>query len=447
MISLLSALSNRDSKAAFWNCCGGWISVEEVLKKVSNLSYLIPQDNIALAFTSDELLAIGILASEGRCRSVLLVPASCDQLLLNKYLTQAGISCLITNRSDLSANKVIRVANLDTPNNFAQGHVVYDTSWIIPTSGTTGNPKLVNHKLATLTRTVRKNLDKGRCLNWGLIYELARFAGLQVFFQALLGGSKLIFLDRSDGLRGVCKSLIAAGCNAISATPTWWRRLMMLPEARALSLKRITLGGEIADEKLLKQLTAIFQSARITHVYASTEAGVGFSVTDGRAGFPADWLLNPPADVELKVNDEKILLLRPKVGGQQFLDNNSPIADSNGWIDSGDLVRYGENRFYFLGRANGAINVGGNKVYPEEVEECIRRIAGVNQVSVRARPNPIVGSLVEALVLPEPETNLDYLKKSILQTCRSTLAPYKVPAIINWVDVLEYTSTGKLLRL
>jgi len=109
-------------------------------------------------------------------------------------------------------------------------------------------------------------------------------------------------------------------------------------------------------------------------------------------------------------------------------------------------VRREGERFRFLGRANGAINVGGNKVYPEEVEDCIRRVRGVRQVGVRARSNPLVGALVEACVQPEPDADRADLKAAIVRSCRATLAAHQVPAVVTWVDELVVNAAGKLLR-
>src|SRR5690606_28394717 len=78
--------------------------------------------------------------------------------------------------------------------------------------------------------------------------------------------------------------------NAVSATPSLWRQLMMTAQLSTLPLQQITLGGEIADQPLLDTLAALFPTARLLHIYASTEAGVGFAVADKRAGFPASWL-------------------------------------------------------------------------------------------------------------------------------------------------------------
>ncbi len=322
-----------------------------------------------------------------------------------------------------------------------------ETRWIIPTSGTSGAPRLVAHSLTTLTRTSRTSEARGHEFCWGLLYSLSRFAGLQVFFQALLGHSTLVLVNPSDPLDHNISCLAESGCNALSATPTMWRRILMSPAGDKLALRQITLGGEIADQKLLDVLGKTFPAARIVHVFASTEAGVGFSVADGQAGFPAAYIKNPPGDVEISVDSEGCLCLRPQVAGQNYNRGGETIFDKNGWVRTGDLVRNVGNRFVFLGRDSGCINVGGNKVHPEEVEQVLMEFSKVADAHVKGIKNPIMGFLVAADIVPTLEVeDKQELEKELLQLCRSRLEPYKVPVLIRFVEETAVSETGKVRR-
>lgn len=445
-MSLRKALAARVATDPLWRTGAEWKSVFEVLTAAADLAGALCTARIALACANDESFALGMLAAEGCCESVLLVPSSWDQALLDRYRLLAGVELLVTDRADLVAPKMLRLGVGFERSVRGSTASRVETRWIIPTSGTTGQPKLVEHRLATLARTVRTDSFKGRELVWGLVYEPARFAGLQVFLQAMLGGSRLVFVRREAGIETLVGDLAAAGCNALSATPTLWRRILMAPTGVALSLKLVTLGGEIADQAILSALAARFPAAKVVHIYASTEAGVGFSVGDGRAGFPADYLRQAPGGTELKVERDGLLWMRPALKGQRYLGGLDALMAEDGWINTGDHVRRVGDRVLFLGRANGTINVGGNKVFPEEVEDCIRAVRGVRHVGVRARSNPLVGSLVEALVLPESGADRAVLKSAIVQSCRGSLAPYKVPAVVTWVDEVAMTAAGKLMR-
>lgn len=446
MTTLRQSLAGRAPEAPLWWTRSGWRTVGSVRTAVAERAPALPPGRIAVACADDEALALALLAAEGRCAAVLLVPAAWDQATLDRYRALAGVEALVTDRADLTGPVVVRWGDGAAGGARPAGAPARETRWILPTSGTTGAPRLVEHTLATLARTVRRDEEKGRELVWGLAYELARFAGWQVFLQAMLGGSRLAFVRRGTDVEAMVAALAAAEVNALSATPTLWRRMLMATDAGRLRPRVVTLGGEIADDGLLRRLATQFPAARLTHVYASTEAGVGFSVTDGRAGFPARFLDAPPAGVELRVDAEGTLWLRPGRVAPRFLGAGSGLVGADGWINSGDRVRREGDRCRFLGRANGAINVGGNKVYPEEVEACIRRVQGVRQVGVRARSNPLVGALVEACVCPEPGADRAGLRSAIVRTCRAALAAHQVPAVVTWVDEVAVSPAGKLAR-
>lgn len=318
-----------------------------------------------------------------------------------------------------------------------------ETDWILSTSGTTGTPKLVRHGLASLTRTTRTDQALGSTQVWGLLYDYTRFAGLQVVLQSLLSGATLVQPDLSAPLAEQIAFLRDHGCTHLSATPTLWRKILMTPGAEKLSLRQITLGGEIADDTVLGSLARTYPNARISHIFASTEAGVGFSVTDRRAGFPASFLTAPPATIGLKIEDGR-LWVRNELVRAQYLGGDETFAQE-GWVDTGDAVIQIENRVFFRGRESGVINVGGNKVHPEEVERAILAHGNIVSARVYAKSNPITGALVAADIVPA-ETAGPSLKASLNEFLRKHLERHAVPAFVRIVESLEINAAGKIKR-
>jgi acyl-coenzyme A synthetase/AMP-(fatty) acid ligase len=122
-------------------------------------------------------------------------------------------------------------------------------------------------------------------------------------------------------------------------------------------------------------------------------------------------------------------------------------------VDTGDLLELRGERYYFVGRRGGIINVGGLKVHPEEVEAVINRHPDVRMSLVRSRKNPITGAIVVADVVLRAETDsvgaaerAAELKREIMQACRAALSEHKVPASIRFVASLDVGTTGKLAR-
>ena len=121
------------------------------------------------------------------------------------------------------------------------------------------------------------------------------------------------------------------------------------------------------------------------------------------------------------------------------------LVDDERFVDTGDIVERRGDRYYFLGRRSGIINVGGLKVYPEEVEAVINRHPSVRMSLVRPRRSPITGSLVVADVVLNGEPEPDF-KREILRLCHESLAAHKIPATIRFVPALDVAAAGKLAR-
>jgi len=342
------------------------------------------------------------------------------------------------------------------------------TDWLMTTSGTTGTPRMVRHTLAGLTRSTRLSPRSpsgtpdgtpdggpGRQPVWGLMYDHTRFAGLQVLLQALLSGACLAAPDLSDPLPRQLAFLTDAGCTRLSATPTLWRKLLMTPGAERLPLTQVTLGGEIADQALLAALAQRFPRARVSHVFASTEAGVAFAVHDGAAGFPARYLSEPPGGVHLRVQDGTLWVRNTQVH-PAYLGGEGAFG-SEGWIDTGDRVTRQGERVLFRGRASGVINVGGSKVHPEEVEQVLLAHPGVAAARVFGRQSPLTGALVAAEVVPaDPRLAAEatgganpaqsVLKADLMAHLRARLDRHAVPVSLSFIAALPLSGSGKIRR-
>ena len=257
---------------------------------------------------------------------------------------------------------------------------------------------------------------------WATFYDIRRYGGLQIFLRALSGQGSLSLGGDGESVGSLLARFGAAGITHISGTPSHWRKVLMSGEGRRIDPDYVRLSGEIADDAILGALRALYPRARIEHAYASTEAGVVFAVDDGRAGFPASWLDSDGA-VQMKVVDGS-LRVRSDRCALRFLGADAPpLADEDGFVDTGDMVERRGDRLYFVGRRGGVINVGGAKVHPEEVEAALNAHAAVRASRVFARKSPITGALVFAEVVLRDERLADAAaEREILAACRARLA-------------------------
>lgn len=441
---LTDFLIQLELEQILWTFPGTTVNTQNLIESVGlyrKTLHSAAGSRIALEVSDTATALTWMLALDGIAGKVFLAPQSLresdDYIRLKK---QFNASYTITDGTTTGA------LNVRESDKTAAHDINVATQWVLATSGTTGTPKLIEHSTKSLTKTCKLDTQRGKDYRWGLVYDPFRFAGIQVVLQALASGSQLIFANTLEKISEQIKFMRSKNFNALSATPTYWRKLLITGEMKGYSLKQITLGGEPADKTVLNALRAAFPEARISQIYASTEAGVGFSVIDGQAGFPQAFFLHGVSGNSLAVSSQGTLLIKP----ENYIPATfgSVLVDSQGYIDTGDLVETCDDRVYFLGRDSGAINVGGNKVIPEEVEAIIREVDGVAEVIVKPKSSGVTGQLVTAEVQATKQVaDPKVLKKFIIAHCREKLDKFKVPALIKFVDEIEYNSTGKLSRL
>jgi acyl-coenzyme A synthetase/AMP-(fatty) acid ligase len=317
------------------------------------------------------------------------------------------------------------------------------------TSGTSGVPKIVGHTLEGLCGAiVADGPARGTPPVWATFYDIRRYGGLQIFLRAIIGGGSMVLSEYGEQLADHIARLAARGVTHISGTPSHWRKLLMSGSAAGFAPRYVRLSGEIADQAVLDGLAQTFPNASIGHAYASTEAGVGFAVNDGREGFPASLIGQDNGGVEMKIADGSLRIRSRRTAHAYVGRQAAALADADGFVDTGDMVELRGDRYHFVGRRGGIINIGGLKVHPEEIEAVINRHADVRMSRAKSRRSPITGSVVVADVIltAHGADRAKEIRDEILTDCRAALASHKVPAVIRFVEALDVTPAGKLAR-
>jgi acyl-CoA synthetase (AMP-forming)/AMP-acid ligase II len=410
------------------------LTVRQVLDGTLNVT-----DNsrvgVALCLRTAPDFIMAVAALDGCVSRLLLLSADLGRTEVENLLMSEGMTCLITDRPDL--------ADLGHPLDFITGRSQSTqdviTTWLLTTSGTTGTPKIVAHTLAGLVATVKSAQPALRPV-WGLLYEPSRFAGLQVILQALLGHGSLVAPDRALPVADQLGILADAGCTHLSGTPSLWRKLLLSPASEKLALRQITLGGEVADGRVLKLLAEQFPLARITQIYASTEAGVGFSSHDGMPGFPVSCLVSKAGQPDFKILEGELW------ASTRYL-SASLAKDPDGFFNTGDSVDIVDGRLFFLGRRDAVANVGGIKIRIEDVEAVVRENEHVFDCHVAPKPSPILGTVLTLQVVARnPSADHTQLRSDIGAWCRSRLPREACPVSTKIVASLDMNAAGKVSR-
>ena len=329
-------------------------------------------------------------------------------------------------KSDISDNSLGR-SNIS--------HQVNQNIIWLQSSGTTGRPKWIPHQLDRLCDAISTGTKRAI---WMLCFEPTSFAGLQVILSALLGGHKLVCPIANATPSQLVQLTVNNNITHMSATPTFWRSFLRASGSLPIALKQITLGGEVADQSIIDALRLRFTFASIRHIYATTELGVVMTIQDGKAGFPASWLGKTLANgIRLSIsNDQTLLVSNPKIS----------FNDSVDYCDTRDVVAITDDRVFFKGRADTLINVGGLKVFPEEVEAHLLKLPQISDVLVSSQPNPITGQILIAEIVPNGLIESELLRNQIEDHLRE-LPRHARPALLRFKAQLSNVRTGKKSRL
>jgi acyl-coenzyme A synthetase/AMP-(fatty) acid ligase len=413
---------------------------------------------VLLAMHEQLSTAVALLELDGIARRLVL----CTPELRKESLAQvAAMAATDAELNDLDPHPKPEAGGAPI-----ERHGNAETEWILLTSGTTGQPKLVAHSLASLAGTLPRHAGGPAAAGpaptgapassaptvWSTFYDIRRYGGLQIYLRAVLSGAPLVLSSAEESPADFLARAAERGVTHISGTPSHWRRALMSGAAGLLQPAYVRLSGEVADQVLLDRLREVYPSARIAHAFASTEAGVAFDVEDGHAGFPAEFVDSPRNGIEMKVEDGTLRIRSRRIAARYLGGEAAALVDGDGYVDTGDLVELQDGRYHFRGRRGGVINVGGLKVYPEEVEGVINTDARVRMSRVSAKRSPIMGALVVADVVLEgaagalPLDDADQVRAELLEACRRALPAHKVPASLRFVPALELTAAGKLVR-
>jgi acyl-coenzyme A synthetase/AMP-(fatty) acid ligase len=407
--------------------------------------------SVLLAIGDQLISAVAMIELDGVAGRMLLCPPDLNVDHVKTLIEDAEIDAVVTDEPArwADAEVYLVVAARAPVRSAVRTPTKRATEWLMLTSGTSGVPKIVRHTLEGLTGAiVVDGSAQGAPPVWATFYDIRRYGGLQIFLRAILSGGSMVLSEPGEPIADYVARLNASGVTHISGTPSHWRKLLMSGSASGFSPRYVRLSGEIADQGVLDGLRRAFPAASIGHAYASTEAGVGFAVNDGLEGFPANLLGNRDG-VEMRVEDGSLRIRSTRTAHAYVGRHAAALTDGDGFVDTGDMVELRGDRYHFVGRRGGIINIGGLKVHPEEIEAVINRHAEVRMSCAKSRRSPITGAIVVADVILadgcDPGRGGE-IRDKILADCRASLAPHKVPAMIKFVSSLDITAAGKLAR-
>jgi acyl-CoA synthetase (AMP-forming)/AMP-acid ligase II len=343
--------------------------------------------------------------------------------------------------------RVDPVRNTITASGRSAGHPFYEelrrrrtAGLVLFTSGSSGRHKAAVHDL---DRVAQKFTQPGKRFRTLVFLQPDHIGGLNTLFYTLAnGGTVVVPQDRSPG--HVCDLIERHHVQLLPTSPTFLNLLMMTrdPDRHSLSsLQLITYGTEPMPPATLERLRATFPGVRLQQTYGLTELGIlrSQSRPDGTL-----WVRVGGEGFDVQVRDG-LLWIKAHSAMLGYLNAPSPFS-ADGYFDTGDRVEVDGDWIRILGRDSELINVGGNKVYPAEVESVLLDMANVADVAVYGAPHPLTGQIVAATVqLRSPEAMTEF-KLRLRTFCMSRLPPYKIPAKISLTESPVHSARFKRVR-
>jgi acyl-CoA synthetase (AMP-forming)/AMP-acid ligase II len=243
----------------------------------------------------------------------------------------------------------------------------------------------------------------------------------------------------------VCELIDKYKVELLPTSPTFLN-MMLLSRAyerhNLKSLKIITYGSEPMPETVLQKLNSHFSNIKLQQTYGLIELGVMSSKSKDNESL---WVKIGGNGYQTRVANG-LLEIKSDSAMIGYLNAESPYTE-DGWFKTGDAVEVDGEYFKILGRKSELINVGGEKVYPQEVENLILTIDHVLDVQVYGEKHPFTGNIVCAKIVSDDKCDVEVLKREIKQVCKKKLASFKVPVKIKITNETLYSNRFKKQRI
>lgn len=306
----------------------------------------------------------------------------------------------------------------------------HGTSGIVMfTSGSTGKSKAVLYRADHL---IGKFQNAGKKAHRTLLFlKFDHIGGINTLFAILSQGGTIV-VSRSRQAEQICKWIEEARVSLLPTTPSFLTMLVMSKfyEFYDLSsLEVITYGTEVMPQSTLLAIARLFPTTKLKQTYGLTELGIMATHSQSNE---SKWIKLGGDGVEWKVVSG-ILWIRTETPMLGYLNAPSPF-DEGGWYNTEDQVESDGEYLKFLGRRSEIINVGGEKVYPQEVEDVLLEMPNVAEVLIRGISNPVTGQTVCAEVFLRESEDLRDFRKRLRSYCQDKLARYKIPTQVRLSD-------------
>ncbi len=325
---------------------------------------------------------------------------------------------------------------------------------ILYTSGTTGRSKgaMLSHGNLASNIQVLHEAWQWRADDV-LLHALPLFHIHGLFVaahMALMGGSKTIFLTKFDSA-AVQRHL--PQCRVFMGVPTYYVRLLADPafDAAVCANMRLFISGsaplltDTFGEFIARTGHTILERYGMSETAMLTSNPIAGARKAGTVGMPLPGVSVRVANARDGIGDIEVQGPNVFSGYWQMPEKTAEEFTDDGYFKTGDVGRFDtEGYLSIVGRSKDLIISGGYNVYPKEIESIIDEMQGVLESAVIGLPHEDFGEAVIAVIVPQAGSTL--LESQIIQTLKTSMANFKVPKRVFFVDALPRNTMGKVQK-
>ena len=368
----------------------------------------------------------------------IVVPISSAVKSIEEFYNIAEVEKIIEVKNEITTinNRSITVKHpslLNLKNDKHPGLILFS-------SGSTGKSKAAVHDFIPLLEKFKIPRKLLKTITF-LLFD--HIGGVNTLFYILSNLGTIISIENRSP-ENVCKMIEEYNVELLPTSPTFINMILMSQAYKQYdisSLKLVTYGTETMPEQTLKSFNKLFPKIKLKQTYGLSEIGIMRSKSRTSDSL---WIKIGGEDYQTKVVDD-ILFIKAKTAMLGYLNAPSPF-DKDGWFNTQDKVELDGEWIKFLGRDSDIINVGGQKVYPTEVESVLLELENIQEVSVFGKENPIMGTVVAARFNLHQEEKLTSLKRRVRQYCKDKMESFKIPVHIEITKKKQVSERFKKVR-
>lgn len=408
---------------------------EKILYQIKRLEKL-PKDSIVGIIGDYDINSVSMLLACVEKRLIVVPFVSNDEISNKLYEGQVDF--------------LYHQDNIETSNPpFTKHKILQDlqklgkSGLILFSSGSTGKPKAILHNLDNILNSYMNKNSKPMNILLFLMFD--HIGGLNTLFHTLSIGACGIAIKDRRNIYLLAKTIQKYEISLLPASPSLLNLILLSDVSKYLDcVKIITYGTESMPDSLLSRLKKIFPRVKFHQTFGTTEVGIAQTKTSENT-FKLEGM-------EYKIKNNE-LWIKSKTQTLGYINADNSVFDEDGFFPTGDLVQitHKNNQEYLkiIGRSKEIINIGGEKVSPQEIENIVLQIRGIQDCLIYGEPNPITGqSITLEVVIDEnilPNDGLE-LKKIVREFCKNFLPKYKIPTKVIPRNALNLSTRFKKNR-